>query len=225
MALDLSKLRVYGGEGGRSKRSHWALRELGIDDKVEREGVPQGGNGGLYPKDEAARDNYRKKMHPDLRVPVLSVGPNHGDGFVLFESLAINYYLSKQLGHPLGPKNVEEEARIMSWSIWVHAQFEAQVMGLMMANFGKDKEKNEERKVPLRKQMERPLGALDTWLGAHKYMLGDDRWSIADLNVASVLQFGFDSDPGIVDNYPNLKRWWSETTSRPAYNAKTKSKM
>lgn len=113
----------------------------------------------------------------------------------------------------------------MSWSIWVHAQFESQVMGMMMAGFQKDKAKAEERKVPLRKQMERPFGALDTWLGSHKYLLGDDRWSIADLNVASVLQFGFDADPGLADGFPNLKRWWTETTSRPAYSAKSKSKM
>lgn len=226
MSLNLEMLRVYGGAGGRSKRSHWALRELGIDGKIDLMDVPQGGNGGLYPKDDAARDNYKKKLHPDLRVPVLSVGPNHGDNFVLFESLAINYYLAKQLGSPLGPKNVEEEARIFQWSIWIHAQCETPVMGLMMAGFGKDKAKNEERKVPLLKQMERPLGALDTWLGTHKYMLGDDRWSIADLNVASVLQFGFDADKDLVTKYPNVKRWWDETTSRPAYSAKNaKSKM
>lgn len=222
MSLKLDNLRVWGGEGGRSNRAHWGLRELGLDDKIERQNVPQGGNGGLYPKDEKQREEYRNKLHPDLRVPVLSEGPNHGEGFSLFESLAINYYLAKQTNSPLGPKNVEEEARIMQWSIWIHAQCENQALGLFMANMGKDKAKNEERKAPLKKQLERPIGALNTWLGGHKYMLGDDRWSIADLNVASVLRWafeaGFDLGP-----YPNVARWWKETSERPSFTAKTKS--
>ena len=47
----------------------------------------------LWGDDEKMRSFHREKLHPDVRVPVLSAGPKHGDGFSLFESLAINRYV------------------------------------------------------------------------------------------------------------------------------------
>ena len=81
------------------------------------------------------------------------------------------------------------------------------------------------RNIPL-KALERPVKALDTWLGTHKYMLGDDRWSIADLNVASVVSWGFQTlfmEGEWLRQYPNVVRWWNETTNRPAFAQKTKT--
>ena len=84
-------------------------------------------------------------------------------------------------------QKLEEEARMMQWSIWVHAQCEDAAGQLMFATLMRNKEKQAARAKPLVARLQRPLAALNTWLGSHKYMLGDDRWTIADLNVASVL--------------------------------------
>jgi len=228
-------LRIWGsGVTSRSYRSHWALRELGIDMSIEKVDVPvpSGPDGKppaeykLWGEDEKMRSFHREKLHPDVRVPVLSVGSNHGEGYSLFESLAINYYLAKMCGGPLAPKNVEEEARILQWSIWIHAQCEASVLELNFARLMRNKEKQAVRVAPLLKALERPVKALDTWLGTHKYMLGDDRWSIADLNVASVVSWGFQTpfmEGEWLRKYPNVVRWWNETTNRPAFAQKTKT--
>merc|ERR1712070_518951 len=102
--------------------------------------------------------------HPDVRMPVLSTPE---EKFTLFESLAINYYLAKKAGGPLAPNSLEEEARIMQWSVWVIVNCEASCVNLMFAGMMKSKEKQAARKAELFKALERPFGALNTWLGSH----------------------------------------------------------
>lgn len=218
-------VKIWGADFSRARRSHWAMRELGLDDQIEREDVPINvTNGQLYGKDDdAKREFYRTKLHPNSQMPVMR-GPQHGEGYTLFESLAINYYLVKQHGGPLGPQSVEEEAKIMQWSVWVISQCESACVNLMFSGMMKNKEKQAERRVPLLKSLERPLAALETWCSSHKYMLGDDRWSIADLNVASVLQWGFENGVDI-SQFPNMNKWYQESISRPAFGAKMKSKI
>ena len=62
--------------------------------------------------------------------------------------------------------------------------------------------------------LERPFGILNSELEAREY-LAADRFTVADLNVASILGWakaaGMDLEP-----YPNLKAWLSRCTSRPA---------
>ena len=50
-------------------------------------------------------------------------------------------------------------------------------------------EKKAARQKPLKEGLQRPFASLDRWLTKNKYMLGDSRWSIADLNVCSVIQY------------------------------------
>ena len=51
----------------------------------------------------------------------------------------------------------------------------------------RNKEKAEARKKPLFESLERPFTALDLHLSQNAYLLGDERWSIADLNVVSIV--------------------------------------
>lgn len=199
------------------------MRELGLDTVVARKDVPIDlRTGRLFPKDDAKLTHYRNHIHPDARQPALVSGDGH---YTLFESLAINYYLAKQVpSSPLCPKTAEEEARVMQWAIWIHANAEAACVNLMFAGMMRNKEKQAKRKAELFKQLERPFGALNTWLSSHRYLLGDERWSIADLNVATVIEWGIAAGMDL-GKYPALARWWKESTSRPAYSAKTKSKL
>ena len=88
--------RIHGALFSRAWRTHWMLRELGLDSEVELVHVPIHPNSGLYPGDAEGLARH-VAMSPDARVPVLEVGAG-GDGggaFSVFESAAINMYLAK----------------------------------------------------------------------------------------------------------------------------------
>jgi glutathione S-transferase len=116
---------------------------------------------------------------------------------------------------PLAPRSIEEEARVMQWSIWVVAQCEDACVNLMFAGMMRNPQKQAARKASLFQKLERPFGALDRYLSTHRYLLGDERWSIADLNVASIIEWGIDAGM-VLEPYPALRRWWAETLARPA---------
>ena len=210
---------LWGGESSRAFRSHWALRELGINDQIKRQHVDIDlRTGVIFPKDENAAAHYRDNLHPDSRQPSMQ-GRN---GFTLFESLAINYYLAKRCNHPeLAPRNLEEEARVMQWSIWTITYCEDNCVNLMFSNMMRNAEKKAARQKPLKEGLQRPFASLDRWLAKNKYMLGDSRWSIADLNVCSVIQWGIQGGMDLTP-YPNLARWWKESSSRPLFNPPSK---
>lgn len=63
-------------------------------------------------------------------------------------------------------------------------------------------------------ELERLYGVLDAWLADHEYLVGN-RYSIADIAVFAVVDVG--PAAGIKrGQFPNLERWWSNISSRPA---------
>ena len=85
---------LWGGESSRAFRSHWALRELGINDQIKRQHVDIDlRTGVIFPKDEKAAAHYRDNLHPDSRQPSMQ-GRN---GFTLFESLQLIIILQKDV--------------------------------------------------------------------------------------------------------------------------------
>lgn len=213
-------VKIHGADFSRAQRSHWAMRELGLDTVIERVQVPiDVRTGAIWADDPAKAQHYREALHPDSRMPVLATP---GDEFTLFESLAINYYLAKEAGGPLAPKDTQEEARVMQWSLWVLANCEDACVNLSFAGMMRDKEKAAARKAPLFKALERPFAALDGHLSRHTFLLGDDRWTIADLNVASILDWGIKAGMPM-EAYPQLAQWAEESFARPAYSAETQS--
>src|SRR5215475_6744431 len=58
---------------------------------------------------------------------------NPDDGFVLWESMAINLYLAKKYGAgTLYPTRLEDEARAWQWSFWGMTEVERPVLTAMM---------------------------------------------------------------------------------------------
>ena len=221
-ASDFYGTKIYGSDFSRAARSHWALRELGLDSTVARVDVPiDVRTGKIYADDEEMAKFYRERLHPDSRMPVLAT-PD--EAYTLFESLAINYYLAKKAGGPLAPRDMEEEARIMQWSIWVIANCEDACVKLMFAGMARDKAKAAKRKAPLFKALVRPFEALDRHLSRSEFLLGgvDRGWTIADLNVASIISWGIEAGMEL-QQFPSLRKWWEATIARPAYAAKTLS--
>src|SRR5437660_445244 len=110
-------LKIYGVPRSRAFRTLWMAKELGL----EYEHVPIDFAGG------GTRTPEYLKVNPNGHVPAID-----DDGFVLWESMAINLYLAKK--HSAGslyPIRFEDEARAWQWSFWGMTEDERPVQSAM----------------------------------------------------------------------------------------------
>ncbi len=195
-------LRLYGGSRGRASRSLIALEELGL----AYEHIP------LEPWDKPEHRETLLRLNPNARVPTLD-----DDGFILWESMAINFYLGEKTGGALWPAELTDRARMYQWSVW--AQTSIDVMARHQARFSADaatKAKGETERLDA-------LGILDRALDARRWLAGR-AFSLADINVAATLCEPWEN--GLIDGdldpadygLANLADWLKRCTSRESWS-------
>lgn len=203
----MSGLKIYGISGSRAQRTLWMAEELKAEIGFEYEHVP------VHFADESKTPEYLA-INPNGRVPAMD-----DNGFILFESLAINLYLAKKNSQSaLSPKDDKEEALASQWSMWALTELEDNIISLVIRHPAVAMyPPNEEIESAARAGLERPLKVLDAHLAGRDYLIAD-RFTVADLGVAGVMSLTamiqYDLSP-----YPNVKAWFERCTARPAYAA------
>src|SRR6202040_1603837 len=97
-------LKIYGIPRSRAFRTMWMAKELGLD----YENIP------IDFANDGTRTPEYLAINPNGHVPAID-----DDGFILWESMAINLYLAKKYGGgDLYPVLFEDEARTWQWSFW-----------------------------------------------------------------------------------------------------------
>src|ERR1700752_4570992 len=97
-------LKIYGV--GRSGAFRTLLVAKGVGLRYEQVKVD-------FPTGET-RSPAHLALNPNGHIPVID-----DDGFILWESMAINLYLAKKYGAGgLYPSRIEDEARAWQWSFW-----------------------------------------------------------------------------------------------------------
>jgi glutathione S-transferase len=192
-------LRIYGIARTRAFRALWMAHELGL----EYEHLPieiRGAN----PDTETYLE-----LNPNGRLPTIE-----DDGFILWESLAINLYLAKK--HALGtlyPTSLEDEAHTWKWCLWAANEVERGVnIWSLHAVRLPPAERNPAALADAIKVLQPPFRVLDAALAGRPYLLGED-FSVADLNVAAVMSRALDMDLAAT---PNLEAWLARCLERPA---------
>jgi glutathione S-transferase len=195
----MPRLRIYGIARTRAFRALWMANELGLD----YEHLPieiRGAN----PDAEAYLE-----LNPNGRLPTID-----DDGFILWESLAINLYLAKK--HALGtlyPASLEDEAHTWKWCLWAANEVERGVnIWSLHAVRLPPEERNPAALADALRVLGPPFRVLDAALAGRPYLLGDD-FSVADLNVAAVMSRALDMD---LTATPNLAAWLKRCLNRPA---------
>ena len=194
-------VKLYGVRQSRASRCLWMLEELGIP----YEHVP------THFHDDTKKAEYLE-VNPNGRVPALVDGE-----LKLFESLAINLYLARKYGGdgPLGLPTIESEALAVQWSLWAMTEVEPALYAYLMNGFVlPEAERDPAARDRGFEALRRPLAVLEGQLEKRPYLLGE-RFSVADLNVASVLSWAkmarLDLSP-----HPKLRTWLDACVKRPA---------
>jgi glutathione S-transferase len=196
-------MKLYGHARSRASRSLWTLEEIGIPYEHIQ----------VKPGPECHAPDYLR-LNPNGRIPCLD-----DSGFILWESLAINLYLSERYaGPPLWPAGPEAHARAYQWSLWAANEIEPKIVAI-----GGELRKSSSDRTAIDsrlRQLISTLGVLEAQLGSRAYLLGD-AFTIADLNLASTMrephEVGIASIPLIdLSPFPAVARWLDNCSNRPA---------
>ena len=195
----MSKPKLYGISGSRALRAIWGMEEVRID----YEHVPV-----TYGADSKAGDYL--SVNPNGRIPALIDGD-----LQLFESMAINLYLTKRYGGALYPANAADEARAFQGSVWAISEIEPLQMQIVIQKlFTPEDRRNPKVIEGATKSLQRPLKVLDAALAGGGWLAGD-AFTVADLNVAAVMHLMKMIDFTYAE-HANVQRWADACYARPA---------
>jgi glutathione S-transferase len=193
-------IKLYGITRSRTMRPLWMLEELGLPyENVEVSFVNE------------TRTPAFLKLNPNGHIPVLQDGD-----LTLWESMAINLYLARRYDKGLWPKRVEDEGRAFQWSLWALTELEEPVLTAVMHRMSLPVDQRDPKRADdAAGRFKTPLGVLNGALAGKTYLLGD-AFTVADLNVASVISSAplGGLDLGLA---PHVLAWVVRCTGRPAF--------
>ncbi|MDH5537293.1 MAG: glutathione S-transferase family protein [Betaproteobacteria bacterium] len=191
-------LRIYGSANSRTIRVLWMAGELGIAFEHKD----------WLPRAPETRTPEFHKINPNYRVPVID-----DDGFVLSESMAINFYLAKKHKSPLYPAEPKLEALALQWSLWETDRLDRQIVNYVRHTKAlPEAERKPEMAEAAWKEVAPALDVLENSLTKSDWLAGPI-FSVADLNVASALYRALTIDLG---NWPHVQAWLTRCWERPA---------
>jgi glutathione S-transferase len=193
-------IKVYGVPASRTFRTLWMLEELGLP----YENIPTHFATGDTRKPEFLAIN------PNGHIPALVDGD-----VTMWESMAINLYLAKKYDKGLLPKTLTDECHAIQWSFWAMTEVEPHLLTVLMHRMFLPPDQRDPKAADAAiEKLNKPFAVLDAELAERKYLVGDG-YSVADVNVASVLSW-VSLLKISVEKFANLARWLDVCTSRPA---------
>lgn len=195
-------IKIYGSPRSSAGRCFWMLEELGLPYEAVH----------LDMKNKEHKSEWYLKINPNGKVPALVDGD-----FVIWESMAINNYLAKKYNSTLASKNVEEEGQILQWSFWSLVDLQEPAVSWLIQEYFVPAEKRNMQVIEDAKTKAKGfLKVLEKSLEGKVYLV-NNRFTVADLNVASVvnvleeLKYDF-------SEFKIIQQWMKDCTDRPAFH-------
>lgn len=191
-------LKIYGSAKSRARRTLWMAGELGL----QYQHFP------YAPRSPETRTPEFLAMNANARVPVID-----DDGFILCESMAINFYLAKKHNSPLYPADPKNLALALQWSLWETDRLDRQMTTWAQhTSMLPEAERNKALAESTWAEIEAALNVLEGALKKQRWLAGTD-FSVGDLNVAAAMFRALSMD---LVRWPGVKEWLDRCWSRPA---------
>ena len=206
-------ITIYGVYRSRASRNFWLLGELGMPfrqvpvTQAYRLADPMAADAPLNTRSAAFR-----KLSPAAAVPVME-----DDGLVLSESLAINLYIARKAGGPIGPQDDSEDALMQQWALYGVSAIEPSTLAILYAH-GDGSAATDEGRARIAGHFEtlrRPLKVVDDHLAAVGHMVGG-RFTVADINMAEIIRYA-QPETAFLSEFPAIARWLEQCQSRRAF--------
>lgn len=195
-------LKIYGQPRSRAFRVLWLAKEAGI----AYEHIPVS----ITADNPQCKEAWYVALNPNARVPTID-----DDGFVMWESAAINLYLAEKYRCALYPSTPQGRGRMLQWAFYIANDVEPPMITLYQHRVLFAPEKRDAALADAAEaQLRAKLKILDDHLAANANF-GGDRWDMADFMVASVLYtlvpLKFE-----LSSYPKFEAWLKASIERPA---------
>jgi glutathione S-transferase len=191
-------LRIYGSANSRALRVLWMAGELGLEYEHKD----------WLPRAPETRTPEFYAINPNGRVPVID-----DDGFILSESMAINFYLAKKHKSPLCPADLRHEALALQWSLWETDRLDRQIVEYVRHTSAlPEAERKPAAAEAAFREVQPALDVLEKALGKSEWLAGP-AFSVGDLNVAGALYRALSMD---LARWPKVEAWLNRCWERPA---------
>lgn len=194
-------INIYGSPRSSSGRCFWCLEEIGKTYNSKP----------LNFKEKEHKSPAYLKINPNGKVPTLTDGD-----FVIWESIAINFYLAETYKPELLGLDNKQHGLVQQWSLWSIAELQPPIIDAFIQLTFVPEERRDNKSIE--KAMAKIPGLLKVLNDALKdqqYLVGDD-FTLADLNVASIVflcsEIKFD-----LTAYKNIHAWLTQISERSAY--------
>ncbi len=175
----------------------------------------------VQPVDLSRGDQLRPQylaLNPNKKIPALE-----DDGFVLWESNAILFYMAaKQQDSGLWPSDLQGQADVLRWLAWESAHWDAESCGMVSFERGSKMVLGLGPPDPAfiargEQNFARFAAALDASLKGKTWLIGE-RLTIADFSVGGLVpsaqRFGLP-----IGEFPEIVRWYKGLAALPAWQA------
>lgn len=194
-------LKLYGQYRSRAFRVAWLCKESDI--------AYEHANVTIMVEGATCKEPWYVALNPNARVPTID-----DDGFVMWESAAINFYLAEKYRSPLLPSTPQGKGRALQWAFFVANDVEQPMVTVMQHSWLFPPEKRDPAILREAEHKLLPkLKVLDDHLARNR-SFGGDRWDLADFMVASVCYslFAIKYD---LSGFPSFRKWLLASLERP----------
>ena len=195
-------LKIYGQPRSRAFRVLWMAKEAGI----AYEHIPVS----IMVENAQCKEQWFVDLNPTARVPAID-----DDGFVMWESAAINLYLAEKYKSALFPATPEGRGRMLQWAFFTANDVEPPMITMFQNRVLFPPEKrNAALGDAAEAQLLGKLAILEGHLSKHPHF-GGDTWDMADFMVASVV-YTLTAIKYDLAKFPKLNAWLMASIERPA---------
>jgi glutathione S-transferase len=194
-------LKLYGQYRSRAFRVVWLCKESNIP--YEHVNVS------INVEGATCKEPWYVALNPNARVPTID-----DDGFVMWESAAINFYLAEKHKSPLWPAALKAKGRAYQWAFFIAHDVEPHMITVFQNRVALAPEKrNPALADESDAKLQTKLKVLDDFLSKHRYF-GVESWDLADFMVASVCYTFFVMKYDLA-RYPHFQKWLMASLERP----------
>lgn len=195
-------LTIYGWKRSRAARCMWVMEEL----ELEYTQVPLNQTNG-----ETRTPEYLA-INPAGKIPALV-----HDGFILRETVAINFYLASVFAGTLLPSGAQDLARLQQWTSWSIADLEPAMITILKEGRRPTEQIDASRIDAARAEVHKMLDTvLEPHLARQGNILPGPAFTLADVNVAAAVSSAPVLGIGL-EQHPNVDRWMKRCFARPAW--------
>ncbi len=194
-------LNIYGSPRSSSGRCFWCLEEIGEKYHYKP----------LNFKEKEHKSPEYLKINPNGKAPTLTDGD-----FVIWESIAINFYLAETYKPELLGTDNKQRGLVHQWSFWGIAELQPPIINSFIQLVFVPKERRDNQVIEkATAKIPGLLKVLNDALEGKNYLVGDN-FTLADLNVASIAavcsEIKFD-----LTAYKNIQTWLTQISERSAF--------